>query len=660
VPAKLQTNGFIAVGSQVCVIDTGEGLIVKMMPTPPPVEPDDTAPVEQYKIKILWTIGTKLYMGSDRSKPKLIHEFPAGTVIRGVCHNQGDGDRFAIGVVATLGDKHEQWNWTGSPKESATSKLLDFKSSRIQPIGHGWFVDPWLPPDMRDGRLLGRSRAGKLFVFTNEMPCLVGEYPQLKSAYVLRKKGDDFDVITEVGTVKASIGKSALTEAKKAKWKDWVWLLFDDLATDRDGSVFKNKNMTGSSIVSGSRITRDLKLKAWKTLKAVFDQMGALWTRTENTWGEQVSFQVGKGQFDAAAITDVKIELKRTVGQRPIGAGDDIPPPGNDPNNPYAGMYFSFISGETEDYDPRALAPFSLTVRSNVWIARNVYGDLTTDGQHYLPGPTTAPLYSTREPSWQTEGVFLSRMSYSAWNGLIDSYRAAYNALPRRPIPRSLLPPWLAENSFDSYYRYNTNFHVPGDLMWPVYRYMDRTGAERYSGGVWSNNYFGFRAIGWKGESFLNPDSDPNINPPDREPQYEPWEVELYKWRDPIVCSKDGKYLLLKQWIESASKGRPPSPPMSYKASQIVLMTGTKETTIKGDLPLLTAEDQLIGAKLYRVDRSPLESLAINAPQPIRSTIRRLPVEIYALGTKATRSIKTEKIYPVPQEAIVLSASYHP
>jgi hypothetical protein len=382
--------------------------------------------------------------------------------------------------------------------------------------------------------------------------------------------------------------------------------------------------------------------------------MGALWTRNENSWGTTVQFHVAKGQFDAAAIADIKIEMRRTVGQRPIGSGDDNPPPGDDPANPYKDRYFSFVWGKTADADAQT-NPF--WAPNNVWSVRDGFGDVNPGFANY---PSNPPNYSGVEPHWRMEGVYLGLMPLSQYLGIINSYRFAHNSMPQIPLEtvRTLLPPWLSEDAFDSFYRYDTASFQPGDLCYPVFRYMDKTGAERYSGNHWNNYYNEFRVMKWRGYYFLG-DPDRDSQPPDTEPNYEPWEVELYQWRDPIVCSKDGRSVLVKQWIESAVKGNPPAPPMAYKAQQIVLMKGTKETNIQGSLPLLCAEDTLIENKLYRVDRSSLEP-SDSPGGSARSRTRKLPVETYLLSQQTKVSTKTEKIYPIPENAVILSASYYP
>jgi hypothetical protein len=241
----------------------------------------------------------------------------------------------------------------------------------------------------------------------------------------------------------------------------------------------------------------------------------------------------------------------------------------------------------------------------------------------------------------------------------VDSYQLAFRNFS--PIPRFLIPSWMDETAMDSYYRWDATAYQPGDLMFPIYRYLDKKGGEQYRGNRWNNNYRRYRAVGWKGYSFLN-DGDPDTppQPQNGDPTYEPWEVDDYKWRDAIVMGRNGE-CLIKQWFVSDFKGKSPLPPPKIDSRQIFLINKAKQSTvIKGDLPLLTAEDNLIGAKLYRVDRSPLEPETFDKPTPTRSQIRKLPVETYNLSATTKRSIKTEKIYPVPQEAIILSASYCP
>jgi hypothetical protein len=75
------------------------------MNKPYPGKPEPIDPKKDGKIKILYTKKTAnsvdLYIGADRLKPKLIHKFPAGTIVHGICHNHGRKDKYAIGVVAT-------------------------------------------------------------------------------------------------------------------------------------------------------------------------------------------------------------------------------------------------------------------------------------------------------------------------------------------------------------------------------------------------------------------------------------------------------------------------------------------------------------------------------------------------------------------------------
>ena len=74
---------------------------------------------------------------------------------------------------------------------------------------------------------------------------------------------------------------------------------------------------------------------------------------------------------------------------------------------------------------------------------------------------------------------------------------------------------------------------------------------------------------------------------------------------------------------------------------------------------MLSAEDTLDGSKLYRVDRSPLDIAKTGNDKPPRANVKSLNVEAYALSIKTTMSKITEDIYAIPQNAEILSASYH-
>ena len=152
--ARLETNGMLKEGQVICCYQSGGRLLVRGMNKPYPENPNIPESKEKSRIKILYVKKTptnvELYIGGDRKKPKLISKFPLGTVIKGLCHNLGTGDKYAIGVTtelkidATVSDRYvKTWKAGGGKSETMTIKA-EWKNDRIQPIGHGFFAEGWM------------------------------------------------------------------------------------------------------------------------------------------------------------------------------------------------------------------------------------------------------------------------------------------------------------------------------------------------------------------------------------------------------------------------------------------------------------------------------------------------------------------------------------
>ena len=156
-------------------------------------------------------------------------------------------------------------------------------------------------------------------------------------------------------------------------------------------------------------------------------------------------------------------------------------------------------------------------------------------------------------------------------------------------------------------------------------------------------------------------------------PTYKPWTLEDYLWNDPIVIGKSGESLW-KNNVFIDYTGNPPKKPAAKKDEKILKFKAAKppdpinggvseeiaEITVAGKFPLLCSEDNLIGSKLFRVDRSDFYPAIPGTPDPRRSSIKKLFVETYSLSATTAVTVKKYPIFPIPDGVEILSASFHP
>ena len=699
IPAKIQTNGLIQPGAEVCVIKTPEGLTVKGMPTPSAPEPDKPSSVSTGKIKILWTIGPKLYLGGDRRSPLLLKTFPEGSTISGLCHNHGSGDKFAVGVIVSKPNSagvmtHEQWVFNDSTK-GITTGVDGFKSSRVKPIGHGLFADPWLPVNMIDRKFIARTKKGKLIFFSNVEAYEIGSAPPIVTgqaitpikATVHRTEGSSYLIRIEqgVGASKSVTEiKSIDIESKpKAKIKDWGFLATDELVDDRRPNTFLDPNLTGKSSVSGDRKTRNLKLQTWQSnAKSVFSKVFDC-TRTENTFppAQSRSSNIAQGKIGAGSAAPIELSLRYILDRSVVPNGNQ-PPPGNDPNMPYKDMYFSFVFDTNNGVS-------GFTDSQNVWIATAFYTHqlMSSNPNQYgnlQSSPGVLKKHTTIEPHFRIPGVYLGKMTFLEWYRIKQGFAQRGYDVNRTNYPsqqwsgilapqdgppvveRSELPEWIDVDTFDQWYFSELTgiptmpFVAYTGVLFPIFRYLDWYGREQ-----WRSNGWGYggdsistpiKTVRWKGFSFLD-SLNPQAQPPDAEPSYAPYTIDDHKWADTIVVSENGS-VLYKRWLEMKTTGNPPTP-IPELINHAVYLKNKSIVKVGGVLPLLSAEDTLDGSKLYRVDRSPLDIAKTGNDKPPRANVKSLNVEAYALSIKTTMSKITEDIYAIPQNAEILSASYH-
>jgi hypothetical protein len=700
VPAKIQTNGLIQPGAQVCVIKTPEGLVVRGMPTPPAPEPDLPSSISTGKIKLLWTIGVKLYLGGDRRSPLLIKAFPEGSTISGLCHNLGSGDRFVVGVIVSRPNnngviQYEQWVFSNS--NNGVKTLADgFKSSRVRPIGYGLFADPWLPTIMIDGKFIARTKKGKLIFFSNTEAYEIASVPPIAlptppiplKAIVHRTEGSSYVIRIEQGSgatkTITEIKSSDIESKPKVEIKDWGFLPVDELVDDRFKNAFLDPNLTGKSSVSADRANRDLMLQTWQSnIKAVFSTVFVC-TRTEQSYppSQSRAFNLAQGKLGVGKAIPIDFSISHILDRSAIPNGNQ-PPPGNDLNMPYKDRYFSFVFADNSLNDRGFWGPNANP--EDVWLARAFYSGndqlMSSDAQRYsdfyVPGSEALRKYTTMEPHFQIPGVYLGKMSFLEYYRIVTDFKrlanpqnnaAAHNyptnlaaAESALDFYRDALPEWIDRNAFDGWFYNSDNINMPQKripntgIIYPIFRYLDWYGREQ-----WRSNGLGYedqsvldsiKTVGWKGYSF-----DPE-QPPDAEPSYAPYTITDHKWADPIVVSQNGE-ILYKRWLEMKTTGSAPTPIPELRNHAIYLKRGSIKK-IEGVLPLLSAEDSLEGSKLYRVDRSPLDIAKTGTDKPPRSSVGSLNVETYSLGSVTTKSKRSEPIYVIPQNAEILSASYH-
>ncbi|MGL5060917.1 MAG: hypothetical protein ACRC62_13155 [Microcoleus sp.] len=681
--ATLETNGLIKTGQIVCCFRSGNDLIVRGMNKPYPEDQKDKPTIESGKIKILYTQKTgatlDLYIGGDRERPKLIHKFPKTAKVTGLCHNHGKGDKYAIGVVAEIDGKKQIRSWVkGGKNEESTTDLNQWKSDRILPYGQAQFADPWLPKTVESGWLfsiLNEAKTEKyLCFFSNTEVFKIKTVPASTPivASVVRKKENDYQIIIKAGAETTVLNKAAIEGMPKLKPKEWVW---DAIEYPIDGNTVTDPNMTGNARTTAVERKKALILKlwdfvtSWKSTTAKLDEDSR---KTGDFWREK---KVAVGTI-ANGGTPHQILLKREADRSPgFPDGSPPPPPGPNPLEPYAGWTFSFAMGAENGWNG---SPFNYL---NAGVAIG----------------STPRSYPNDDPWWEQQGVGIAIEYKPGW--LINPPQSTNQWTYFGSDPFGAVPP---ENpGIQQYLGYEPHeLQVSETPLFDVYngpyRWYRWNGVNPIPAGMelrqaeanfYQVNYYltpGGQPIHWwpfqdglisATTQIINFDPTkprkpaPPANPKDPEgnpsPTWQNWSIDDYKWAEPIVLGKSGE-LLFKSLIFADWEGNPlRNKPATKKDDRLIKLriktsTATTEATIKGKLPLLCAEDTLIGKILYRVDRSVFYPETPADPVPKKSTFKKLPVEIYSLSENTEVVIKNAKIFKIPDNAEILSASFWP
>ena len=687
--AHLETNGLIKEGQIICCYQSGGRLLVRGMNKPYPENPNIPEAKEKSRIKILYvkktTTNVELYIGGDRQKPKMIARLPLGTIVKGLCHNLGTGDKYSIGVTtelkidATTTDLYvKTWTASGGKSETTTVKT-DWKNDRIQPIGHGFFAEGWMPKLLEKKWLFTTLNADKteksLNFFDNKEVYKLRAVPTTAviEAYVIRKALDDYNIIITAiavgGTRQVSILTKVAVEAlPKVKPEKWVFEAVDFLI-DKNGTTFLDKNLTGSAQVDPSSISKKLALKIWQTAIGIF-KLSATATLNEysiikptpgNTESKKA---IGSIARDLTNILDIKLSKTADAGPT-YPNGDPLPQPGPNPLQPYEGWYHSWTVDDTH------WSPVPIAV---------VY---------YTNSPRVKP---TDPPYWTHTGVCIGFRYARAWNsGVIpDPTISDYLGLTYRPRDVTEEPQYITGYNSGipaySYVRGSLSFFAdfPPAITYSLidFEHFEAAIVLRPDGQiveVWDDHYqiqFAKRqAVSWGPNVPVTPSPPSKIsgdpaNP--STPTYSPWTLEDYLWNDPIVIGKSGEALWKnKAFIDYT--GNPPNKPAAKKDDKLLKFKAAKppdpiggglsqdipEMTIAGKFPLLCSEDNLIGSKLFRVDRSVFYPAVPGTPNPRRGSIKKLFVETYSLSATTAVTVKKYPIFPIPDDVEILSASFH-
>ena len=712
--AHLETNGLIKEGQIVCCYQSGGQLLVRGMNKPYPENPNVPEAKEKSRIKILYvkktTTNVELYIGGDRQKPKMIARFPLGTVIKGLCHNLGTGDKYSIGVTtelkidATTTDRYVK-TWTaGSGRSETTTVKTDWKNDRIQPIGYGFFAEGWMPKLLEKKWLFTTLNADKteksLNFFDNKEVYKLRAMPTAAviEAYVIRKALDDYSIIITAiavgGTRQVSIlTKTAVEALPKVKPEKWVFEAIDYLI-DQNGSTFFDKNLTGSAQVLPSSISKKLALKIWQAAIGTF-KLSSTATLEEST----IIRSSGKNDEKKVAIGSISsnfsvlpIKLTRAAAVSYGFPNGDVPPnPGVNPLYPYSGWVYSFASGVITSVRPGDNFEFALGW--NPWIVAPNFQGAILDGINYPTSP----------PKWTLQGVCLGIQYRYVWDlsslalGPPSTLAELNGLTPRNrrvtEIPQNALypadPNAVLAGRPDLYDGFSP---IPvGWIVGPIRpearqciiaiaengqtsEIWDEPSINFYDGNVYNNKNKDI--VNWPPGTprFPAPSvtpKGPDLNEPTK-PSEAPWTLEDYLWNDPIVVGKSGE-ALWKNKVFIDYTGNPPKKPAAKKDDKLLKFKAPKppnpiggglsedilEVTIAGKFPLLCAEDNLVGSKLFRVDRSVFYPAIPGTPNPRRSSIKRLLVETYTLSATTAVTVKKYPIFPIPDDVEILSASFH-
>ena len=683
--ARLETNGMIKEGQVICCYQSGGRLLVRGMNKPYPENPNIPESKEKSRIKILYVKKTatnvELYIGGDRKKPKLISRFPLGTVIKGLCHNLGTGDKYSIGVTtelkidATVSDRYvKTWKAGGGKSETTTIKA-EWKNDRIQPLGHGFFAEGWMPKLLEKKWLFTTLNAAKteksLNFFDNKEVYKLRSMPvaAVIEAYVIRKALDDYNIIiTAIAADKTRqvsiLTKTAVEALPKVKPGVWIFEAIDSLI-DKNGTTFLDKNLTGSAEISSELKDNTLALRIWQTAVGIFKRNSIATLREtlmiRPTQGDtQKKSAVGYIARDPNNLLEIKLTKLADPGLT-FPDGSPLPQPGPDPFQPYAGWFYSW------------------TVVGDHW-AR------FPNATQYDPADRTKP---NGAPYWTRTGICIGFKYYRAWDAayLIDINLAYSQGFQYRPrivtTEQQYISGYNGQFPQFSFIRGSLSSSVNYFDIHPIdYEHYEVRLIMRPDGYIaedWDDHfeppYRAREAVNWgpgmaslpaplskKGTDSLNPST----------PTYNPWTIEDYLWNDPIVIGSNGESLWKnKAFIDYT--GNPPKKPAAKKDEKLLKFKAAKppdpiggglleeipEMTIAGKFPLLCSEDNLIGSKLFRVDRSVFYPSIPGTPNPRRSGIKKLFVETYSLGTKTEVTVKKYPIFPIPDDVEILSASFH-
>lgn len=676
--ATLETNGLIKSGQIVCCFRSGAELIVRGMNKPYPKEPKDEPTIEHGNIKILYTKtageNIELYIGGDREKPKLIQKFPKTAKLSGFCHNHGKGDKYAIGIIVELDGKRQIRTWVkGDKPEELSTDLNQWKSDRITPIGQAKFADPWLPKRV-DSRwlftILNEEKTEKSLCFFNNTDIFrLNTVPAATAltASLIRKRESDYQITIKTGTETTILNKTAIEKFPKLKPKDWV---YEAVEYPIEGSTFTDSNMSGPVNVTAVSRKKAVTLKLWNFVKEWKNTVAKLDEDSKkigNFWREK---KVGVGLVENIG-TAHEVLLKRESDRSPgFPDGSPPPPPGPNPLEPYKNWSFSFAFGSDGGWN---YSPFSI---------------FNPGGQRQHPND---------DPWWEQAGVCVGIEYKPGWLVTPPQSTIQWNyfgsdpfgpSTPDNPGIREYLgyePHDLAVSEIPLFDVYN------GDYRWYRWNGVNPIPAGmflRQSGPDFSQvNYYigpnGSIVHWWPFQDgtqspttqFINfdptkqkkpaPPGTPNGPDGSPTPTWTNWSIEDYTWADPIVLGKNNE-LLFKSLIFADWTGNPTrNKPAAKKDDRLIKLriktgTTTTETTIKGALPFLCAEDTLIQKTLYRVDRSGFYPETPADPIPKKSTFKKLPVEIYSLSESTEVVIKKAKIFKIPDDAEILSASFFP
>ena len=694
--ARLETNGMLKEGQVICCYQSGGQLFVRGMNKPYPEDPSVPESKSKSRIKILFvkktTTNVELYIGGDRQKPKLISKFPLGTVIKGLCHNLGEGDKYSIGVTtelkidATVTDRYvKTWKASGGKSETTTIKA-EWKNDRIQPLGHGFFAEGWMPKLLEKKWLFTTLNAAKtektLNFFDNKEVYKLRTVPAAANleAYVIRKALDDYNiVITAIatgGTKQISILTKVAVEAlPKVKPEKWVFEAIDHLI-DKNGTVFLDKNLTGSAQIDPKAISKKLALKIWQAAIGIFklsstaklNEYSIIQPSPGNTESKKATGFIAR---DLSNLLEIKLSKTADAGPG-FPDGSPLPPPGPNPLKPYENWVHSWgvpwanewsrfpIANGRVQNDPSRPNDPPMWVRSGICIGLryeqswNIDGLADTDLLSDFLGLTYRPRSITAVQQYQMLKRFVPTGTVNIiypWDGI-------------QPLDNPAGSEWIVSPRLLEHFECAIVVTQEGQIIEIWDAFFNNPNKDRYV-----VNFPPNQSQVPTPPAKTNPDPDPTKI---AEPTYKPWTLEDYLWNDPIVIGRNGESLW-KNKVFIDYTGNPPKKPAAKKDEKLLKFKAAKiaatisgglseeiaEKTVAGKFPLLCSEDNLISSKLFRVDRSVFYPAIPGTPDPRRSSIKKLFVETYALSNLTTVTVKKYPIFPIPDGVEILSASFH-